>query len=178
MDHPAEGLIGDVYDELRRLAAGYVRRERANSVQATELVHEAYLRLLKAKQTAVEGSDAFPGHRRDLDAPVAGRAGTRARRVQARRRSPAGHTRRAAARHGTGRRATPSILSRSIVRSRAWPASIRSKPASSSFGFSAACRLRKRARLVNLPGHRETALTMAKAWLLRELDAGGPASRG
>lgn len=41
----AEALMPVVYDELRRLARGYVRRERARSVQATELVHEAYLRL-------------------------------------------------------------------------------------------------------------------------------------
>jgi RNA polymerase sigma factor (TIGR02999 family) len=41
---PAE-MIETVYAELRRVAAGYVRRERANSVQATELVHEAFLRL-------------------------------------------------------------------------------------------------------------------------------------
>ena len=47
---PAGELIEDVYGELRRIAAGYVRRERANSVQATELVHEAYVRLLKDKK--------------------------------------------------------------------------------------------------------------------------------
>jgi len=40
-------MVEDVYAELRRIADGYVRRERAKSVQATELVHEAYLRLLK-----------------------------------------------------------------------------------------------------------------------------------
>ncbi len=42
-------MVEDVYVELRRLADGYVRREQAKSVQATELVHEAYLRLLKDK---------------------------------------------------------------------------------------------------------------------------------
>jgi RNA polymerase sigma factor (TIGR02999 family) len=42
-------MVEDVYAELRRLADGYVRREQAKSVQATELVHEAYLRLLKDK---------------------------------------------------------------------------------------------------------------------------------
>lgn len=47
---PAGEIVAEVYTELRRLAARYVRRERANSVQATELVHEAYLRLLKDKQ--------------------------------------------------------------------------------------------------------------------------------
>jgi RNA polymerase sigma factor (TIGR02999 family) len=42
-------MIEDVYTELRQLADRYVRREHAKSVQATELVHEAYLRLLKDK---------------------------------------------------------------------------------------------------------------------------------
>jgi RNA polymerase sigma-70 factor (ECF subfamily) len=38
-----------VYHELRRLAAAYVRRERpGQSLQATALVHEAYLRLAGA----------------------------------------------------------------------------------------------------------------------------------
>ena len=49
MPQPAAELIQEVYTELRRLADGYVRREQAKSVQATELVHEAYLRLLKDK---------------------------------------------------------------------------------------------------------------------------------
>lgn len=42
---PLDSQVADVYAELRRLAAGYVRREQFQSVQATELVHEAYLRL-------------------------------------------------------------------------------------------------------------------------------------
>jgi RNA polymerase sigma factor (TIGR02999 family) len=38
-----------VYEELRRLAAAYIRRERpGQSLQATALVHEAYLRLAGA----------------------------------------------------------------------------------------------------------------------------------
>lgn len=42
----SEDLFGQAYDELRRLARGYLRRERAgHSLQATELVNEAYLRL-------------------------------------------------------------------------------------------------------------------------------------
>jgi RNA polymerase sigma factor (TIGR02999 family) len=36
-----------VYDELRKLAGGYLQAERAdNTLQATALVHEAYLRLV------------------------------------------------------------------------------------------------------------------------------------
>jgi len=48
-DPAIDGLIDDVYAELRRVAERYVRRERAKSVQATELVHEAYLRLAGEK---------------------------------------------------------------------------------------------------------------------------------
>jgi RNA polymerase sigma factor (TIGR02999 family) len=43
-------LLPVVYDELRRLARHYLRRERpGQTLQATALVHEAYLRLLKDK---------------------------------------------------------------------------------------------------------------------------------
>jgi RNA polymerase sigma factor (TIGR02999 family) len=49
---PADELVAQVYTELRRLADHYVRRERAQSVQATDLVHEAYLRLKKEKRPA------------------------------------------------------------------------------------------------------------------------------
>lgn len=48
-DRPLDPAVEDVYGELRRLAARYVGRERAPSVQATELVHEAYLRLARGK---------------------------------------------------------------------------------------------------------------------------------
>jgi RNA polymerase sigma factor (TIGR02999 family) len=40
-------LIPLVYSELRRMAAGYMRRERKDhTLQATALVHEAYLKML------------------------------------------------------------------------------------------------------------------------------------
>src|SRR4051812_19955370 len=52
-------LVGDVYAELRRLADRYVRRERAKSVQATELVHEAYLRLAKDKPVQFQNRAHF-----------------------------------------------------------------------------------------------------------------------
>ena len=40
-----------VYDELRRLAASYTRRERpGQTLQATALVHEAYMRLAQSRQ--------------------------------------------------------------------------------------------------------------------------------
>ena len=40
-----------VYDELRRLAAYYMKQERVNhTLQPTALVHEAYLRLLQQEK--------------------------------------------------------------------------------------------------------------------------------
>jgi RNA polymerase sigma-70 factor, ECF subfamily len=46
---PAEALAPLVYDELRRIAAHYMRGERpGQTLQATALVHEAYLRLANA----------------------------------------------------------------------------------------------------------------------------------
>jgi RNA polymerase sigma factor (TIGR02999 family) len=45
----ARALAPLVYDELRRLAGAYMRRERpGQTLQATALVHEAYLRLADA----------------------------------------------------------------------------------------------------------------------------------
>lgn len=45
----ADDLTPLVYDELRRLARAYMRRERpGQTIQATALVHEAYLRLARA----------------------------------------------------------------------------------------------------------------------------------
>lgn len=45
-----DSLLPVVYQELRRLAASYLRRERpGQTLQPTALVHEAYLRLMKDK---------------------------------------------------------------------------------------------------------------------------------
>ena len=39
-----------VYDELRRIAAGYLQRERpGQTLQATALVNEAYIRLVRER---------------------------------------------------------------------------------------------------------------------------------
>jgi RNA polymerase sigma factor (TIGR02999 family) len=44
-----ERLTPLVYDELRRLARGYMQRERGgHTLQATAVVHEAFLRLIQA----------------------------------------------------------------------------------------------------------------------------------
>ena len=57
-----EELVPLVYAELRRIAGRYVRRERAgHSLQATALVHEAYIRLLKDEDLSFENRAHFLG---------------------------------------------------------------------------------------------------------------------
>src|SRR5712664_2444880 len=47
----AEQLLPLVYDELRRLAAAHMAREKpGQTLDATALVHEAYLRLVESEQ--------------------------------------------------------------------------------------------------------------------------------
>jgi RNA polymerase sigma factor (TIGR02999 family) len=49
-DKAVSKLMPLVYDELRRLAASYLRRERpGQTLQATALVHEAYVRLINER---------------------------------------------------------------------------------------------------------------------------------
>lgn len=45
-----EKLLPLVYDELRRLASSYMRRERSDhTLQSTALVHEAYMRMVEQR---------------------------------------------------------------------------------------------------------------------------------
>lgn len=55
-------LLPVVYTELRRLAAAYLRRERSNhTLQATALVHEAYLRLVDQRAVDWQNRAQFFG---------------------------------------------------------------------------------------------------------------------
>ncbi len=56
----AERLLPLVYGELRRLAQTYLASERTgHTLQATALVHEAYLKLVDQKTTQLQGRDHF-----------------------------------------------------------------------------------------------------------------------
>ncbi len=58
----AERLMPLIYDELRQIARGYLRRERADhTLQATGLVHEAYLRLVDQTVTSWQNRAQFFG---------------------------------------------------------------------------------------------------------------------
>jgi RNA polymerase sigma-70 factor, ECF subfamily len=51
-DKAAAELVVTLYSELRRLASGYLRRERSDhTLQTTALVHEAYLRLANQRES-------------------------------------------------------------------------------------------------------------------------------
>jgi RNA polymerase sigma-70 factor, ECF subfamily len=55
-------LMPLVYDELRRLAASYLRRRSgSNTLQATALVHEAYVRLADQKTASMQHRAQFFG---------------------------------------------------------------------------------------------------------------------
>lgn len=55
-------LVPLVYDELRRLAARYLRRERpGQTLQATALVHDVYLRLLQDSNLSWQNRAHFFG---------------------------------------------------------------------------------------------------------------------
>jgi RNA polymerase sigma-70 factor (ECF subfamily) len=59
-DAAASKLISIVYDELRRLAGGYMRRERRDhTLQPTALVHEAYLKLTEQRVVEWQGRAHF-----------------------------------------------------------------------------------------------------------------------
>jgi RNA polymerase sigma-70 factor (ECF subfamily) len=58
--HAEEMLIALVYKELRRIAAGHLRREKAgHTLQPTALVHEAYLRLTQMQEIDWQGRAQF-----------------------------------------------------------------------------------------------------------------------
>lgn len=56
-----ERLIPEVYPELRMMAARYMGRERTATIQATVLVHDLYLRLLRQERANFVNRRAFFG---------------------------------------------------------------------------------------------------------------------
>jgi len=59
-DAAVRAVVPLVYDELRRLASNYLRRERRDhTLQSTALVHEAYLRLQKQGAAKIQNRAHF-----------------------------------------------------------------------------------------------------------------------
>jgi len=61
-DKSVTELVVPLYSELRRLASGYLKRERSDhTLQTTALVHEAYLRLANQKKVVWKNREQFMG---------------------------------------------------------------------------------------------------------------------
>ena len=61
-EHAREQLIAAVYDELKRIARFHLKRERANhTLQPTELVNEAFIRLVEQKNITWQDRVHFLG---------------------------------------------------------------------------------------------------------------------
>ena len=61
-DAAREALLPLVYDDLRQIARGYLRRERpGHTLQPTALVHEAYLRLIDQRRVDWRNRAQFVG---------------------------------------------------------------------------------------------------------------------
>lgn len=56
-----EKVIRIVYDELRKIAGNFLRNERHNTLQPTELVNEAFIRLVDQKNIEWEDRHHFMG---------------------------------------------------------------------------------------------------------------------
>ena len=57
-----DSLIPLVYDELKKLASAHLRREsKTDSLQSTELLHEAFLRLASGRHPSYENRSHFYG---------------------------------------------------------------------------------------------------------------------
>ena len=165
-------LMPEVYDELRRLARYYLARERkAKTIQATALVHEAYLRLAKDKKQAWQGRTHFKAI-----------AAIAMRRILVER----ARARAASKRGGSRARVT---LDEALVADDGQPAELLGLDTALTKLAAAAP---QRARIVELrffggltieetaevleisPATVKRGWTLARAWLRREMDKGRP----
>ena len=132
-------LMPQVYDELRRLAANYLRHERpGQTLQATALVHEAFLRLSKEKNQPWKNRTHF------LAIAALSMRQILVQRARARHAEKRGGgaeqitlDESVMADHAPASRPAASTCSRSTPRSRSSRPSIRNRPRSSSCATSA-----------------------------------------
>ncbi len=104
----AERLLPLVYDELRRLAAQKLHHEKpGQTLQATALVHEAYLRLVGSNDEGWDYSGSLLRRRGRGDAADPGRQRTTQAADPARRPAPADRFRRGLPGGSTALRGSP-----------------------------------------------------------------------
>ena len=76
-------LIPLVYQELRKVAAGYLRSERLNhTLQPTALLHEAYIRMVDQEMPEWQNRAHFPGSGCPPDATNPGRSRAHSQKLE------------------------------------------------------------------------------------------------
>jgi hypothetical protein len=126
--HAAEQLLPLVYDELRKLAAQKLAQEKpGQTLQATALVHEAYLRLVDTEKAQHWNSRGHFFAAAANDGPSTAATASVSNSRKASPLPSGGTTSSPSTRHSPG-----------------LPARNRRRPNSSSYATSPACRCRKR----------------------------------
>jgi RNA polymerase sigma factor (TIGR02999 family) len=170
-----EELVPHVYAELRRIAGRHMRRERpGQTLQATALVHEAYIRLFKDEELSFENRAHFFGiaaramrqilveHARSRDARKRGGGLRRVTLDEGLASGQPAHVDLLALDEALERLATRSAAQARIVELRFF-GGLTNEETAAALGVS--------------PATVKRAWTMARAWLFRELTEGpGPAA--
>lgn len=189
--HAAEQLLPLVYNELRKLAASRLAREApGQTLDATALVHEAYVRLAAPRAAALEGPASGRENKAASEAAFRGRAHFFAAAAEAMRRILIERARRKrAARHGGGRKrveledqtlAAAQPVDSLLLLDEALERLAQRDPAAGmlvKYRYYTGCSIEEAAEMAGLP--RATAYrhwSFARAWLLEQVNAGG--SRG
>lgn len=174
--HAASQLLPLVYDELRRLAAQKMRQEKpGQTLEATALVHEAYLRLVAAprRESGVEPAWEHRGHFFAAAAEAMRRILVeRARRKQSRKHG-GGRERSAASLDGLAESQSPSPLELLAVHEALDRLAAKSprKAELVKLRYFLGCTIPEAAELLGIaPATAEEDWTFARAWLRRHLE--------
>ena len=169
-------MLEQTYAELHRLAANYIRREAHKSVQATELINEAYLRLAKDAPQRFENRPHFVAI-----AAIAMRRllVERARARAAEKRGGVAHAQVTLGGFALGRRwgsRHRSTSSRSIPRSKLSRSTTPSRRRVVELRYFGGLSIEETGDALGIsPATVKRDWAFAKAWLLRALQGANPA---
>lgn len=173
-----EAVIAQTYDQLRRVARGYLRRERPGHVlQTTALLHEAYVRLLRTGPGPADTREAFF---RLMASEMRRRLVDHARRQMAGKRGGGAvhetfdsSTPHAAAAHPSGEHDAEAVLDRLDDALRELSAAYPRAAQVVQLRYLAGLTTEEAAAALDLsPGTVKRDWTFAKAWLAAALEAG------
>lgn len=166
-----DSLFPLVYDELRRLARGRLRRERQDhTLNATGLVHEAYLRLIDQRRVQWQNRSQFFALAAEMMRRILvdyARRRQQAKRGAGAERVPLDESQIAAPEGGTGLAAEVLGLDRALTELAAFDAR---KARLVELRFFAGLSIEETAEVLAVsPGTAMRDWTLAKAWLKRAL---------